>query len=79
MTHWNAADRKLSPGSFACMALVWLQPTDRALAGWAPATYPEIRAQKCGEDLVRWLENQVMMTLAETGDFAGNRVDTRLR
>lgn len=29
-------DPELSPAAAGCMLLIWQQPTDRALAGWAP-------------------------------------------
>jgi hypothetical protein len=58
---------RVSPAAAGCMFLTWLQPTDRALAGWSP--WP---AEPSGHSssLVRWFADQVRMNLAERTDHA---------
>lgn len=54
---------RLSPAAAGCLLLVFTEPTDRALAGWAP--YPNA-SYGSEADEIRWLTDKVRMTAAES-------------
>ncbi len=54
---------ELSVPEAALLLLVWQEPSDRALAGWAP--YPGFRPHRMsGESLARWFRGQLQRTPA---------------
>jgi hypothetical protein len=66
--------KNLSAPGTAVLFLVWQQPTDRALAGWAP--YPGLHPEgMSAESLTHWLRDQVLRTSGEEYDVTSlNRV-----